>query len=156
MLVYSISPEANQATSASADTLDAYLAIRETSQTVGLQTWLSQGKGAALTSLTGIMHRLRYWTTAGSGGDSVTPEPVRTNYPAADTTVVDGAYTEGTVSGATILAFGHGATGPGGWMARDQASMKVLDADTADEWSWNSIQSGTSALNFEPYGEIVE
>ncbi len=156
MYVYGVNTESSQATSASADTLDAYLALRETSQAVWLQTFLSQGKGAALTVLTGIMHRLRHWTTVGTSGDAITPEPVRAGHPAAKTLAVDGAYAEGTVSGATVLAFGHGASGPGGWMARNDASMKNLEADSVDEWSCNSITGGTVALNFEPYLEICE
>lgn len=156
MWVYSVSAEANDTTSGTADTLDAYLALRETSQAVWLQAWFSQGKGAALTALTGIMHRLRLWTTVGTGGTSVTPEPARPGTPAAKTLAVTGAYTEGTISGAVVLAFGHGAAGPGGWMARNDSSRKVLEADSVDEWSWNSIQSGSVALNFEDYGEICE
>lgn len=156
MWVYSIEGEINNATSGSADTLDAYTALRETSQAVWMQAWYSQGKGAALTALTGIMHRLLLWTTVGTGGDAVTPEPARPGTPAAKTVVVDGAYTEGTVSGSTVLAFGHGASGPGGWVARNDEARKVLEADSADEWSWNSIQSGSVALNFEDYGEICE
>ena len=116
MFVYSIASAANETTSATVDTLDAYLAIRETSQAVWLQTWLSQGKGAALTTLTGIMHRLRLWTTVGTGGSAITPQPTRPTMPAAQTVVVNGALTQGTINGATQLAFGHGAAGPGGWM----------------------------------------
>ena len=156
MFVYSFASAANETTSATADTLDAYLALRETSQAVWLQTYLLQGKGAALTTLTGVMHRLRLWTTVGTAGSAITPEPARPGTPAAKTLVVNGAYTEGTVSGATQLAIGHGAAGPGGWMARDSASAKVLEADSVDEWSFNSIQSGSVAINFEPYGEIYE
>ena len=156
MWVYGIEGEISNATSASADTLDAYMALRETSQAVWMQSWLSQGKGAALTALTGIMHRLLLWTTVGTGGDSVTPQPSRPGTPAAKTLCVDGGYTEGTGSGATVLAFGHGASGPGGWMARNDESRKVLEADSVDEWSWNSITGGTVAMNFEDYGEICE
>ena len=156
MRVYTVSPEASQTTSASADTLDAYMALRETSQAVWMSLWTSVGKGAALTALTGIVHRLRLWTTVGTGGDSVTPQPARPGTPAAKTLCVDGGYTEGTVSGATVLSFGHGATGPGGWAARDGAAKKVLEADSVDEWSFNSIQAGTVAMNFEDYGEIEE
>lgn len=156
MYVYGIEGEISNASSASADTVDAYMALRETAQAVWLQTWLSQGKGAALTALTGMIHRLRHWTTVGTGGDSVTPSPARPGMPAASTLVVDGGYTEGTVSGATVLAFGHGATGPGGWMARNDESRKVLEAGSVDEWSMNSIQPGTVALNFEDFAEICE
>ena len=156
MWVYTIEGEINNASSGSADTLDAYMALRETSQAVWMQFWHSQGKGAALTALTGIMKRLLLWTTVGTGGDSVTPEPARPGTPAGKTLRVDVGYTEGTVGGATVLAFGHGASGPGGWAARNDESRKVLEADSVDEWSWNSIQSGSVALNFEDYGEICE
>ena len=86
----------------------------------------------------------------------MTPQPARPGHPAASTLCVDGAYTEGTVSGATVLAFGHGAAGPGGWIARNDESRKVLDAGSVDESSLNSIQGGSVALNFEDYLEICE
>ncbi len=156
MYVYGITPEADQATSATPDTLDAYLALRETSQSVWLQSVLLTGKGAALTALTGISHRLRHWTTVGTSGDAVTPEPARPGHPAAKTLVVDGAYSEGTVSGATKLAIGHGASGPGGWMARNDEARKVLEADSVDEWSFSSITSGAVAMKFDFYAEICE
>lgn len=156
MYVYSVTGEITNSTSASADTLDAYTALRETSQAVWLQTWLSFGKSAALTALTGVIHRLRHWTTVGTGGDSITPEPARPGHPAAKTLAVDGGYTEGTVSGATVLVVGHGATGPGGWIARNDEARKVLEADSVDEWSFNSIQGGTVAQDFEDYVEICE
>ncbi len=157
MWVYEVAPAVSDTTSGSADTLDAYLALRETAQTVWMNMWRSIGKGAVLTSLTGIVHRLRHWTTAGSGGSGVTPQGVRPpDQPAASTVVATGAFTPGTVSGVTILGFGHGATGPGGWAARSESSKKTLESGAADEWNWNSITAGAVALNFEDFGEIEE
>lgn len=156
MYVYTVAAGADETTNATPSTLDAYLALRvAAAKNCALQSFYSIGKGAGLTALSGIAHRLRRWTTVGTGGSSIVPSPAREDMPAASFAAVNGAYTEGTISGAIQLAIGHGATGPGAWVARNSESMKVMTGGSGDEFSFNSI-SGTASLNFEPSMECVE
>ena len=45
MWTYGIEGDISNTTSGSADTLDAYMALRETSQAVWMSLWTSQAKG---------------------------------------------------------------------------------------------------------------
>lgn len=146
------------ATSGSADTEDAWLALRESTSGFKLTGLFVAGKAVAATVLNGISHHIRRWTTAGSGGTALTPSPRVATAPAANTTAADKqtALTPGTVSGAVQLSIGHGASGPGGWVARDENSKVVVEPGSADELDIYSIQGGTSALDFTGSCEIEE
>lgn len=146
-------------TSASANTELTNMALRQAVRNFEINAFRCQGRGAGLTTLTGIAFRARRWTTVGSGGTAVTPAPRRRDQPAAQTTAVsssDNVITQGTVSGAVQAMFGCGAAGPGGWVARDDDSKIQVEAGSADEIAINSIQGGGSALNFNLDAEIVE
>lgn len=143
-------------TSGSANTELPNLAIRQATRNVDVQSFYVCGRGAGLTSISGIAFRVRRWTTAGSGGTAVTPQPRRIGTTASTTAVSsESAITAGTVSGAYQLAFGCGAAGPGGWVAPNPDSMLTLEAGSADEFDVNSISS-TISLNLEISAEIQE
>lgn len=132
------------------------LAIRQATRNCDVQSFYVAGRGAGLTSISGIAFRVRRWTTAGSGGTAVTPQPRRVGTTASTTAASsESAITAGTVSGAYQLAFGCGAAGPGGWVAPNPDSMLTLEAGSSDEFNVNSISS-TISLNLEISAEIQE
>ena len=154
--VYSVSASTagNTATNATPNTETIYTAGRQATRGFNLTSWFVVGKGAGLTALSGIVHRFIRWTTVGTGGTTVTPRPRRIGT-TASTGWVDGAPTAGTVTGGYQLTIGHGAAGPGGWVARDEDSKIHLEGTSADELAVYS-SSGTASLNFEWSGEIEE
>ncbi len=159
--VYGVAPAGgvDYATSASADTEDAFMAFRGGANTTfSLNSLFIFGKAVAATTLNGIGVHVRRWTTAGSLGNPLTPSPRNSGDPAAVTTCADKqtALTPGTVSGATQLSIGCGGSGPGGWTARDDKSKIIVPQGTSDELAAYSIQGGTSALDFSASAEIEE
>jgi hypothetical protein len=152
MFVYSVVPTVATflTTSGTANTELPNMALRQAVRNVDVQSFYVCGRGAGLTSISGIAFRVRRWTTAGSGGTAITPQARRIGQPAASTTAAssESAITAGTVSGAYQLAFGCGAAGPGGWVAPNPDSMLTLEAGSADEFNVNSISS-TISLNLE-------
>ena len=156
--VYNVAgaPATPYATHATPNTEDPTLVLRQATRGFSLQAVSVQGRGASLTAITGIGYRVRRWTTAGTGGTSITPSP-RWIGTTASTTAADKAtaITPGTVSGAYQLALGCGATGPGGWVARDEASKIHVEAGGADELNINSI-CGVTAMAHDVSAEIEE
>lgn len=156
--VYSVSgaPATPYATHATPNTEDPTLVLRQATRGVQLQSIFVHGRGAALTTVTGIGYRVRRWTTAGSGGTAITPAPRRIGTTAA-TTAVDKAtaITPGTVSGAYQLSFGCSGAGPGGWVARDDDSGIHLEGGGADELDINSV-SGVASMLHHVACEIAE
>lgn len=156
--VYGIAPTVATflTTSGTANTELPNLAIRQATRGVDIQSFYVCGRGAGLTSISGIAFRARRWTTAGSGGTAITPAPRRIGTTASTTAVSsETAITAGTVSGAYQLAFGCGAAGPGGWVAPNPDSAIHIEAGSSDEVDLNSI-STTISLNFEVSAEIAE
>jgi hypothetical protein len=149
-------PATPYATHATPNTEDPTLVIRQVTRNVDVQAIYVQGRGAALTAITGIGYRVRRWTTAGSGGTSITPAPRRIGT-TASTTAADkvSAITPGTVSGAYQLAFSCGAAGPGGWVAPNPDSVLTLEAGGSDEFNINSV-CGVTAMLHHVSAEIVE
>lgn len=154
--VYSVDSGVTYTSHATPSTEDPTIVIRQATRGVDLQGIYVLGRGAGLTAISGIGYRVRRWTTAGSGGTSVTPAPRRIGT-TASTTCVDkqSAITAGTVSGAYQVSFGCGAAGPGGWVARDADSAIHLEAGSSDELDINSI-SGTASLSHQVSCEIAE
>lgn len=148
--VYSVegAPATPYASHATPNTEDPTVVLRQATRGVDLQAIYVLGRGAALTAITGIGYRVRRWTTAGTGGTAITPNPRRIGT-TAGTTAADKvtAITAGTVSGAYQLSFGCGAAGPGGWVARDGDSAIHLEAGGADELSINSVAGVASMLH---------
>jgi hypothetical protein len=149
-------PATPYATSGTPNTEDPTVVLRaHASRNTYLQSILVQGRGAALTAITGIGYRVRRWTTAGSGGTAITPAP-RALGPTANASAVDKvtAITAGTVSGAYQVGFGCGAAGPGGWVARDaDSALQLMGA--GGEFDINSV-SGVASMLHHVSGEIAE
>ncbi len=141
-------PATPYATHATPNTEDPTLVLRQATRGVDLTAIFVHGRGAALTTITGIGYRIRRWTTAGTGGTTVTPSPRRIGT-TAGTGAADKvtAITPGTVSGAYQLSFGCGASGPGGWVARDGDAAIHLEGGGADELNINSVSGVASMLH---------
>lgn len=129
---------------------------------MAIQALYVQGKGAGLTALSGIIFRLKKWTTtSSSGGTSVTPTPHDEDAPACKATCGFGtsggtaAVTSGTGGPTYLGAIGCGAAGPGGWVAPNPDSVKSLDG--SDNRSIDLFSaSGTASLSWEATIEHVE
>lgn len=158
MFVYGVegAPATPYACSATPNTEDPTLVLRQATRGFDLQAIYVLGRGAALTAISGIGYRVRRWTTAGSGGTSITPSPRRIGT-TASTTAADKqtAITPGTVSGAYQLSFGCGAAGPGGWVAPNIDSAIHVEGGSSDELNINSV-SGTASLLHHVSAEIAE
>lgn len=155
--VYSVVPTvATFLSTGATNTENPNIALRQAVRGFDLKAIFVCGKGAAQTTLNGIAWRVRRWTTAGSGGTAITPQPRRIG-PTASTTAAssESAITPGTVSGAYQLAFGCGGTSPGGWVAPDVDSKIHVEGGSADELNINSM-STTATLPVEVSAEIEE
>src|SRR5438132_9564672 len=157
-LVYAVegAPATPYTTHATPNTEDPTVVLRQATRGFDLQAVFVHGRGAALTAITGIGYRIRRWTTVGTGGTAVTPNPRRIGT-TASTTAADKvtAITAGTVSGAYQLSIGCGAAGPGGWVARDADSAVHVEGGSADELDINSV-SGVTAMLHHVSCEITE
>lgn len=149
-------PATPYAAHATPNTEDPTLVLRQAVRNCDVTAIYVHGRGAALTAITGIGYRVRRWTTVGTGGTSITPAPRRIGT-VASTLVVDkvSAITAGTVSGAYQASFGCGATGPGGWTARDSDSALCLEAGSADEFDINAV-CGVASMLHHVSAEIQE
>lgn len=149
-------PATPYASHATPNTEDPTLVLRQAVRGFDIVSLYVHGRGAALTTITGLGFRLRRWTTAGSGGTAITPAPRRIGT-TASTTAADkvSAITPGTVSGAYQLSFGCGAAGPGGWTARDADMAIHVEGGGADEIDINSV-SGVTAMLHHVSAEITE
>lgn len=103
------------------------------------------GKGAALTTLSGIGFRVVRWGTASTSGTSFTPTPKDAGMQASVTTGTSG-QTVGTTRTNRVI-FGCSATNGGGWWAKHEDDEEVLRA-TAQSLDMLSV-SGTASLVFE-------
>ena len=147
---------ASYATHATPSTEDPTLALRQATRGFDLTGVYCNGRAAAATTITGVSYLGRRWTTVGSGGTAVTPNPKRIGTTAA-TTAADKAtaLTAGTVSGAIQFACGCGKAGPGGWVARDADSAVHIEAGSADELCIASL-SGEASVSHYVWAEIAE
>lgn len=148
--VYAVegAPATPYATHATPNTEDPTVVLRQAARGFDLQSILVQGRAAAATTISGIGYRVRRWTTAGTGGTALTPNPRRIGT-TASTTAADKvtAITPGTVSGVYQAAFSCGKAGPGGWVARDADSAIHVEGGSADELDINSVAGEASLLH---------
>ncbi len=152
----SLGTAGNTTTNASANTESATFSIKAGAANVGLKSMYVIGKGAGLTAISGIAHRLVHFATASTAGTAITPAPKDSRLQgllAAKATVVSG-QTVGTTRTNKVI-FGCGAAGPGGWVAPDVDSWESLIASGADSLDALNV-SGTVSLPFEWSGEIAE
>jgi hypothetical protein len=159
MFVYDVVPGVIQTTNATPLTAnDCFFVKSGATRTLWLQSILVQGRGAALTAISGLSFRLEKWTTtASSGGTAVTPAPTDIGMQAAKGTAgyAVATVTSGTGGPTLLKSFGCGATGPGGWVAQNVDSMKCLEAAATQSIDL-FCASGTASLSFEADAEIVE
>jgi hypothetical protein len=153
--VYAVAPGSSLTTSGSANTeVDhLFLAVGAT-RNIYVQAVYVMGKGATLTSISGIAFRGKHWTTASTAGTSITPKGRDDRAPASVFTAAH-TPTAGSGGGTYWLAIGCGAAGPGGWVAPNPDSMFCLSAasgDSADIYS----ASGATSLSFELSAEVQE
>lgn len=164
--VYTVASKANAenfTTSATPNTeIDAAFLKPGASRVTNLIALYLQGKGAALTALSGIIARLKQWTsTASSAGTAITPAAKDNRAPAAVTTAAAGtsggtaAVTSGTGGPAIVGAHGCGASGPGGWVAPNPDAAISLDGN-ANKSTDLFTASGTASLNLEFSFDVQE
>jgi hypothetical protein len=125
------------------------------SRTLALIACRVQGKGGGLTALSGIVIRIKQWTsTASSGGTATTPSPKNNLAPACVATAAfgagggTGAVTSGTGGPNIVGIASMGASGPGGWVATNPDDVPLLDGNTTKSIDFFSA-SPTASLNFE-------
>lgn len=145
----------NSATNSSANTENPTWTAKPGARNVALQAMYVTGKGAGLTAISGIIHRLRTYGTASTsaGGTAITPTPKDPGMQAA-TAVCFSNQTLGSTPKNNVV-FGSGAAGPGGWVAPNPDSVILVQGSAA--LSVDAVNaSGTVSLNFEWSAEIVE
>jgi hypothetical protein len=147
---------ASYATHATPSTEDPTLALRQATRGFDVTGVYCNGRANAATTITGISYIGRRWTTVGTGGTAVVPNPKRIGTTAA-TVGADKAtaLTQGTVSGVVQFACGCGKAGPGGWVARDADSAIHIEAGSSDELSINSLSAEASQSHYV-WCEIAE
>lgn len=159
MLYYTDVPGAIQTSNATPLTENDCLFIKPgATRTVWINSIYPTGRGAGLTSISGISYRLKKWTTtSSSGGTGITPTPNDPGYQAAVHTAgfAAGAVTSGTGGPTLLLSIGSGATSPGNWIAPhiDQAySLPAAANNSLDIFN----ASGSASQSFEVSVGTVE
>ena len=148
---YTIVPGAIQTTNATPLTAnDCFFIVPGTGRSVWVKSIYPEGRGALLTSISGITYRLEKWfTTASSGGTAVTPTPNATNYTASKHTAgwAVATVTSGTGGPTLMLSIGSGATSPGNWIA--PTLDEAYEADVLTTSLDIFCASGAASMNFE-------
>lgn len=146
-------------TSGTANTEVATFSVKPGNATVGLQSMYATGRGSQLTSISGIVHRIVHFATASTSGTAITPTPKDSRLigtVSAKATVVSGQTLAANGSNRTNkVVFGHGAAGPGGWVAPNPDSLETLIAAGTDSLDAINV-SATASLTFEWSAEIAE
>ena len=132
------------------------------SRPVGIAAIKGQGKGAGLTALSGIVLRLKQWTsTASSAGTAATPAPKDNRAPACVATAGLGtsggtaAVTSGTGGPSIVGLASFGASGPGGNVAINPDDVPTLDGNANKSMDLFSA-CPTASLSFESETTIAE
>lgn len=158
MMIYTdqLATPGNSTTSGTPNTeLDViYFKAGAAGGSVGLQAVYVIGKGAGLTTISGISFRLRKYATGSTVGTAASIVPKDPAMQAATHTALTGG-TPGTTA-TNQMIFGCGAAGPGGWIAPNPDSViKLAPASTTVSLDMMSV-SGTASMNFEFSCEIQE
>lgn len=158
-LFYTDVPGAIQTTNATPNTAnDCTFIVPGALRTCWLKSIYPTGRGASLTSISGISYRLEKWfTTASSGGTSITPSPDDPGYQAAKHTAgfAAGAVTSGTGGPTLMLSIGSGTTSPGNWIAPSLDEAYVLQAGATQSLDIFNV-AGAASLNFELSWGVAE
>jgi hypothetical protein len=151
-LFYTDVPGATQTTNAAPNTPnDCFFIAPGATRTVWLNAIYPTGRGATLTSISGISYRLEKWTTtASSGGTAITPSPNDPGYQAAKHTAGFSAatVTSGTGGPTLMLSIGSGTTSPGNWIAPTPDQGYSLQAAATQSLDIFNV-AGAASLVFE-------
>lgn len=141
-------------TNGSANTESTVFFVKAGTRNVALFSMYAVGRGASLTSITGIGIRLCKFATAGTSGTGITPAPRDPGMQAAKCTSASG-HTVGTGTRTQQGFFGFGAAGPGVWVAPNPDAAMVLEGSATNGIDVESVSAGTS-MTFEWSAEIQE
>lgn len=160
--VYGLNAGADVTLSGTPGTEVDMLAIKAgATRNVAVQSYATIGKGAALTSISGIVYRCKQYpttATAVGSGSTLVPVPRDPGAQAAKSTAFSGAAGALTAGTGTLLlhaAFGSGAAGPGGWVFPNADSMPVLEGAATKSIDL-FCASNTASLKAECSAEVVE
>ncbi len=137
--------------------VDFYFLKPGASRAISVVAMRVQGKGNALTALTGISIRLKQWTSTASvtttGCLAATPTPKSKLVPACVATAGMSTNTSSSVSSGTggpvmVGYAGMGASGPGGWVAVNPDDVPQLDGGATMSMDLFS-SSPTASMSFE-------
>lgn len=131
--------------------------IKPGTRNVGLLSLLVQGKGAALTALSGIAFRFKKYTTTASTVGGVTPTPSDVGAQACKATAgqVNAGVTAGTGGPTLIGGCGCGGAGPGGWVAENPDAMPTLEGSATQSIDL-FVASPTASMAYEATTKFVE
>ncbi len=157
MLYFTDTPGAIQTTNATPNTANDNLFIAAGSGRTTWLTWiLAGGRGAGLTSISGLTTRAEKWTTtASSGGTAITPSADDKGYQAAKHTAGYSAstVTSGTGGPTLLVTVTFGSTSQGVWGNPTGAAANLDQAYPLESAATQSIDlfavSGTASLNYE-------
>ena len=151
-MFYTLVPGAIQTTNATPLTAnDCFFVKPGATRTVWIKSIYPEGRGALLTSISGITYRLEKWfTTAAAGGTGLTPSPNDVGYQAAKHTSgwSVATVTPGTGGPTLMLSLGSGATSPGNWIAPTLDEGYALEAAATQSLDI-FCASGAASMNFE-------
>ncbi len=125
---------------------DAFFIKAGSGRDVALQYLTLIGKGAGLSSLSGLAIRVIKMGTASTGGTGITASPSDPGYQAAKCTAASRPSIGSTRTNRIIA--GCPAAGPGGWMPVHQNAFEVLEAGGAPSIDVIDV-SGTASLVYE-------
>lgn len=164
-MFYSAVPGVIQTTNAAALTAnDCMFFTPGATRTFWIKAIYPEGRGASLTSISGISYRLEKWfTTTSSAGTAFTKGNggnLSQNDPGYQNPLVTGAFAVATVTSGTggptlLLSIGSGTTSPGNWIAPtldEGYSLPAAANQSLDIFN----ASGASSLNFELSVGLVE
>jgi len=150
----------NFTTNGVANTESDYFFIKSGARNVGVQGLYVGGKGAGLTSISGIAYRLKAFrstATVINTGTALVPRPRDPGAQAAKATAATSTGAQFTAGTGPVYIGGcvSGAAGPGGWVAPNADSVPTLEG-SANQSIDLFTASGTISLNFEFAIEHIE
>ena len=148
MMVYrtSLATAGNLQTSATPNTETEAFFLKAGVRSATFTALAMVGKGAGLTSLSGIVMRVIRWGTASTGGTPMTPTPLDPGMQAAKATAASRPSSGSTRTNCLIT--GCSGTNLGGWTRPNMFSGTVLEGGSALSLSGMDA-SGTASLNYE-------
>lgn len=159
--VYGVVPGVNFTTSGVANTeIDAlFIKPGAAGRAVHLTGIQLAGKGTNLTSLSGIIQRVKKWTTTSSaGGTAITPSPRDPGNQAAKASAgqATAGVTPGTGGPVLQLTVGCSGSGPGQWSSLNDPNVAVTLESGADQSVDLFNASGAVSMVHEVSCEIQE